>query len=126
MRFTTALSALMLAAVAYAVPAPGPLDVFVPHITSPTQGAIWESKTQQTVTWSTMGAPANISNGAMIMLRKGTVTTPLILAKGFDLRSGSVDITVPYVLADSDYELVLFGDSGNYSPPFTIHSDVPA
>ncbi|KAJ6479443.1 hypothetical protein C8R47DRAFT_983456 [Mycena vitilis] len=119
----------MLAAVAYAVPAPGPLDVFVPRITSPTAATIWESKSQQTVTWwvfSPSTTPANISNGAMIMLRKGTVTTPLVLAKGFDLRSGSVDITVPYVLSDSDYELVLFGDSGNYSPPFTIHSDVPA
>ncbi|KAJ7646232.1 hypothetical protein B0H17DRAFT_876888, partial [Mycena rosella] len=95
-------------------------DVFVPPITFPTAGTVWASKTQQNVTWDASGAPPSISNEALLFLRKDTTTAPFILAKGFDLRTGSLEITVPYVLADDDYSLVLFGDSGNFSPVFTI------
>ncbi|KAJ7652548.1 hypothetical protein B0H17DRAFT_899737, partial [Mycena rosella] len=94
--------------------------VFAPPITSPTAGAVWVSKTQQNVTWDASGAPHNISNGAFLFLRKGNTTLPFILAKGFDLRAGSLEITVPYVIGDDDYSFVLFGDSGDFSPVFTI------
>ena len=68
---------------------------------------------------------------------------PVILAKGFDILDGRVEITVPWVMDRTDYSLVreyyasfhmlkfhfadyprsVFGDSGNFSPEFTIHSD---
>ena len=69
----------------------------------------------------------------------------VILAKGFDILDGRVEITVPWVMDRTDYSLVreyyirfsvleshfadhshirsVFGDSGNFSPEFTIHSD---
>ncbi|KAF7371983.1 hypothetical protein MVEN_00056300 [Mycena venus] len=101
---------------------PTPLDVFAPLITAPTAGTVWESKTQQTITWCVAGAPPVIS-GAMLMLRKGNITAPFILAKNFDLRAGSLNITVPWVVSGDNYRLVLFGDSGNFSPFFTIEGD---
>ncbi|KAJ7124116.1 hypothetical protein C8R43DRAFT_1135696 [Mycena crocata] len=70
-----------------------------------------------------LDAPTNISNGAMLMLAKGGITAPFILAKGFDLRKGRLEIEVPHVLSGTDYQLVLFGDSGNLSQKFTIKSD---
>ncbi|KAJ6557723.1 hypothetical protein B0H19DRAFT_1148413 [Mycena capillaripes] len=127
MRFTTALSAFVPVVLAVAASAGlTPLDVFVPRITSPTAGAVWVSKTQQNITWDASDAPPTISNKALLLLRKGNHTAPFILAEGFDLRAGSLEITVPWVLADDDYEFVLFGDSGNFSPAFTIQSDSSA
>ncbi|KAJ7133807.1 hypothetical protein C8R46DRAFT_923507 [Mycena filopes] len=118
------ISALAFAATALA--GPTPLDVFSPRVTFPTAGTVLVSKAATTITWDTTNAPVNISNKGLLMLRKGVLTAPFILAEGFDLRTGSLDITVPNVLADSDYEFVLFGDSGNFSPTFTIQSDIPA
>ncbi|KAJ7124660.1 hypothetical protein C8R43DRAFT_899073 [Mycena crocata] len=134
MHFSTIIATLIplfLATATQATPAGvAPLDVFVPHITSPTEGEVWVSKTEQTITWrvhclDTTNAPQNISNGALLQLRKGDITAPFILAKDFDLRAGSLAITVPWVLSDTDYSIVLFGDSGNVSPTFTIQSDTP-
>ncbi|KAL1722866.1 hypothetical protein EV715DRAFT_246867 [Schizophyllum commune] len=42
------------------------------------------------------------------------------LAQGFSITLGSYDVTVPDVEERSDYIIVLFGDSGNSSPKFTI------
>ncbi|KAJ7086251.1 hypothetical protein C8R44DRAFT_721606 [Mycena epipterygia] len=129
MRFTTIFSTLVpfvLAASVGATPVgPVPLDVFDPPVTFPTAGTVWISKTTQKVTWDTSGAPADISNEALLLLRKGGITAPFILAEGFDLRAGTLEITVPWVLNGSDYQLVLFGDSGNFSPVFTIQSNTP-
>jgi hypothetical protein len=33
---------------------------------------------------------------------------------------GTIDVTVPRVKDGDDYQIVLFGDSGNFSPKFTI------
>ncbi|KAJ7162709.1 hypothetical protein C8R43DRAFT_1062988 [Mycena crocata] len=126
MHFPAALAALVpffLATATKATPVgPTPLDVFVPPITFPTAGTVWVSKTQQNVTWDASGAPENISNESMLLLRQGDITAPFILAKDFDLRAGSLEITVPWVLTATDYSLVLFGDSGNFSPEFTIQT----
>ncbi|KAF7360037.1 hypothetical protein MVEN_00731500 [Mycena venus] len=126
MRFTTTVFSTLIPFIltaAVRAAGPTPLDVFVPPITYPTAGTVWQSKTQQTVTWDVSGAPPVISNGAMLMLRKGNITAPFILAKGFDLRAGNLTITVPWVLTGQDYQMVLFGDSGDFSPFFTIESD---
>ncbi|KAJ7086256.1 hypothetical protein C8R44DRAFT_533759, partial [Mycena epipterygia] len=95
-------------------------DVFDPPVTFPTAGTVLISKTTQNITWDTSRAPVNISNQALLLLRKGDITAPFILAEGFDLRAGTLEITVPWVLNGTDYRLVLFGDSGNFSPVFTI------
>ncbi|KAJ7445883.1 hypothetical protein FB451DRAFT_792379 [Mycena latifolia] len=126
MRF--AFSTLLLAAASLAAAKPMPagpvaLDVWAPRVTSPAAGAVWASKSQQNITWDASGAPATISNEALLFLRKGDATAPFILAKDFDLRAGFLEITVPYVLSGSDYVFVVFGDSGNFSPVFTIQSD---
>ncbi|KAJ7777781.1 hypothetical protein B0H14DRAFT_2401393 [Mycena olivaceomarginata] len=124
MRFTTPLSLVVSFFLTAAVHAAGPtpLDVFVPPITSPTAETVWVSKTQQTLTWDASGAPPNISNGALLLLRSNGITSPFILAKDFDLRTGNLTITVPWVLTGTTYQLVLFGDSGNFSPEFTIQT----
>lgn len=45
------------------------------------------------------------------------------LAAGFPLNSGSWNVTLPDNLATrSDYIVVVFGNSGNASPKFTIQS----
>jgi hypothetical protein len=92
------------------------------------------------VTWDTTGAPAHISNGFFILLRFNEITTPreyctssfcparadrgsaysVILAQNFDPRKGRVEVTVPLVQPGSNYSIVLFGDSGNWSPQFQI------
>ncbi|KAJ7140447.1 hypothetical protein C8R46DRAFT_1046947 [Mycena filopes] len=118
------MSSLALAATALA--GPTPLEVFSPRVTFPTAGTVLVSNATTTITWDTTNAPVVISNEGLLMLRKGVLTAPFILAEGFDLRTGSLTIKVPNVLAASDYEFVLFGDSGNFSPTFTIQSDIPA
>ncbi|KAJ6538380.1 hypothetical protein DFH09DRAFT_833421, partial [Mycena vulgaris] len=97
-------------------------DVFVPPILYPHAGTVWTSFQRHNVTWDTTGAPKSISNAGMLLLAKGGLEAPckFILAKGFDLRVGRFEIEVPHVLAGTDYQLVLFGDSGNLSPIFTI------
>ncbi|KAF5387000.1 hypothetical protein D9615_001571 [Tricholomella constricta] len=98
-------------------------DVFVPQITSPTADTVWTMGKTETVTWDTSNAPVNISNGASVYLEGyGRI------AEGFDLRSGSVDVKVPFLpdgVVDSTklYKIILFGDSGNESPDFKIIFD---
>nr|GAT44410.1 predicted protein [Mycena chlorophos] len=131
MQFLTALfAAASLFVAARATPAPlsssgvHQLDVWSPNITFPTEGSVLAAKSMVNVTWETNNAPPVISNGAMLLLGKGNEDYPFILAKGFDLRSGYVEVEVPYVISGDSYNFVVFGDSGNASPSFTITSDV--
>jgi hypothetical protein len=88
------------------------------------------------VTWETSDAPKQISNGFSVQLgydhmispstcaclgrRKDYAHTHLVfLAKDFEPRRGWVEVTVPWV-EDGQYTIILFGDSGNVSPTFTI------
>ncbi|KAF5338108.1 hypothetical protein D9758_015364 [Tetrapyrgos nigripes] len=96
-------------------------DVFVPPIVSPTADAVWVVGSTQTVTWNTTDAPEQITNPTgRILLRKDGLTTDNVLAEGFDILLGTINVTVPDVDAGSDYAIVLFGDSGNFSPTFSI------
>ncbi|KAF8159239.1 hypothetical protein B0H34DRAFT_782088 [Crassisporium funariophilum] len=97
-------------------------DVFVPPILYPHQGTVWTRGQHHNVTWDTSSRPVNITNKVgIIMLRKGGLTTPLILENRFDILLGRITVTVPWVDNGDDYQLVLFGDSGNFSPMFTIN-----
>ncbi|KAG6853335.1 hypothetical protein C0991_005162 [Blastosporella zonata] len=73
----------------------------------------------------TANHPVNITNRqGLIQLRKSGETTPVILASGFSILLGRIEIEVPWVIDGDDYQLVLFGDSGNFSPTFTITGSV--
>ncbi|KAJ7634378.1 hypothetical protein FB45DRAFT_908714, partial [Roridomyces roridus] len=119
---------LLLSAVVGATPAPAAAPVvhvvWSPKILVPTEGTVWESNSKQTIMWDATNAPENITNESFLFLRHANSTAPFVLAKDFDLRAGHLDITVPYVISDDQYQFVLFGDSGNFSPVMTIHSDV--
>jgi hypothetical protein len=98
-------------------------DVFVPPVTYPHAGTVWTVGQHHNVTWDTSGRPVNITNSiGRIMLNKGGIASPLILNDNFSILLGRIEVTVPWVLPGSDYQLVLFGDSGNFSPKFTIQS----
>ncbi|KAF9460592.1 hypothetical protein BDZ94DRAFT_1222827 [Collybia nuda] len=100
-----------------------PRDVYVPPVLYPHTGTVWKINNHHNVTWDNSDPPVNITNKiGRIMLRKGSLTTPLILADNFDILLGRIEVMVPWVLEGSDYQVVLFGDSGNFSPLFTITS----
>ncbi|KAL5524379.1 hypothetical protein ACEPAF_9519 [Sanghuangporus sanghuang] len=96
-------------------------DVWVPPITSPTEGTIWTIGNLVNVTWDTSTKPDQVTNPlGRVQLRKDGHTSSDVLAEGFNLTDGSVEITVPDVTPDFGYQVVLFGDSGNFSPEFEI------
>ncbi|KAH9479168.1 hypothetical protein JR316_0007754 [Psilocybe cubensis] len=127
MKFTSLTTAASLLLVAFtsgvsALPANTleQRDVFVPPIVEPHAGAVWTSGQRRLVTWDISDRPVNITNKiGRIMLRRDDLTTPLILAQNFDILQGKIQVTVPLVV-EGDYQLVLFGDSGNFSPTFKI------
>ncbi|KAJ7217295.1 hypothetical protein GGX14DRAFT_602861 [Mycena pura] len=120
MKFALAL----MSALALAVATPlAPRDVFVPPVTYPHTGTVWKVGQHHNVTWDTSDAPVSITNKiGQIMLRKGDLTTPVILQENFSILLGRIEVQVPWVLDGDDYQVVLFGDSGNFSPEFTITS----
>ncbi|GLB37439.1 hypothetical protein LshimejAT787_0404900 [Lyophyllum shimeji] len=96
-------------------------DVYVPPVLAPAEGDVWVVGQNQTVTWQVKQPPPHITNPiGRIMLRKGEQTLNVTLADNFDILSGTISVTVPNVGPGDDYRVVLFGDSGNWSPPFTI------
>ncbi|KAG1879166.1 hypothetical protein F4604DRAFT_1753476 [Suillus subluteus] len=98
-------------------------DVVDPPITSPTAG------TKQLVTWSTDGLSSNVTNpvGMLVLGYMYNNSENLMLnsplATNINYTVGQVLITVPDVETGEDYIVVLFGDSGNASPEFTIIND---
>ncbi|KAK7008304.1 hypothetical protein R3P38DRAFT_2791830 [Favolaschia claudopus] len=98
-----------------------PRDVYVPPVLYPHAGTVWFVGQRHNVTWDNSNPPKQITNKiGRIMLRKGDLTTPVILADNFSILLGHIEVTVPWVEDGSDYQIVLFGDSGNFSPLFTI------
>ncbi|KAK0188062.1 hypothetical protein F5146DRAFT_740583 [Armillaria mellea] len=103
-------------------------DVISPPITSPTAGAVWTVGQTVTVTWNTTVIPpaSQVTNpiGKIVLGHQANDSLNLDLdhplASNFQLTDGQVDITVPDVEPRDDYIIVLFGDSGNTSPEFTI------
>ncbi|KAG6872607.1 hypothetical protein C0995_008352 [Termitomyces sp. Mi166 len=115
------LASSSLSIVNGAVDARAASDIFSPPIISPNASTIWIVGNVEIVTWNTSSAPVNISNRASVVLRPaGQLTPDFVLATDFNLRSGSVNVTVPDTVAPGDYDITLFGDSGNVSPTFEI------
>ncbi|TBU29935.1 hypothetical protein BD311DRAFT_796293 [Dichomitus squalens] len=130
MSFTKSILALAaLATTASAVALRAADDVFSPSVTSPTAGEVWTVGSVQTVTWDTSNIPAaNQNQTGLILLgsvEDGSTDEHLDienpLASNFPIRGGAVNVTVPQVATRDDYVVVLFGDSGNASPKFTIN-----
>ncbi|KAF8516334.1 hypothetical protein BU17DRAFT_16262, partial [Hysterangium stoloniferum] len=99
-------------------------DVFNPPIIYPTTGTVWHVGDKHNVTWDPSVLPPAFPGTGMIVLGflddSGDGNEHLDLAKGFQLITGRAEITVPSVITRDSYILVLFGDSGNASPAFTI------
>ncbi|KAJ7599432.1 hypothetical protein C8J56DRAFT_916678 [Mycena floridula] len=108
----------------FAVVSAAPLDVYVPPVLTPQQGDIWILGQNETVTWDVSNPPQRITNPiGRIMLRKGDFTLDVTLADGFDILLGTMNVTVPVdQIPGDDYTIVLFGDSGNFSPTFAIQA----
>ncbi|KAL1950556.1 hypothetical protein VTO73DRAFT_5680 [Trametes versicolor] len=140
-KLTTLFAALAVAASAVsAAPATfsgGKVDiVFRPQVTAPTAGDVWPAGSTQTITWDTSAIPAEARNQTGLILlgyvEEGDATgnehldTANALASGFPITAGTIDVSVPAVPQRSDYVVVLFGDSGNTSPKFTITNSTAA
>ncbi|KAJ7097175.1 hypothetical protein B0H15DRAFT_797882 [Mycena belliarum] len=96
-------------------------DVYVPPVLHPRAGTVWTVGRTRNVVWNVTNPPTSITNGiGRIMLRKGARTTPVILQANFSILLGQIQVKVPWVENGNDYRVVLFGDSGNFSPAFTI------
>ncbi|KAJ7442613.1 hypothetical protein FB451DRAFT_1297020 [Mycena latifolia] len=98
-----------------------PRTVYDPPILSPTSDSVWVVGEVETVTWNATGIPAGVTG----MIRLGYLTPDsehlsVTLASGFNLTDEKVNVTVPAVVSRTNYIVVLFGDSGNASPEFTI------
>ncbi|KAJ7021583.1 hypothetical protein C8F04DRAFT_1273439 [Mycena alexandri] len=108
-----------------------PLDsrtVFAPPITSPTAQTVWKVGAVETVTNAT-GIPAGVTGKIMLGFLSSTSEGEHLsatLASGFNLTDQKVDVTVPSVAPGTQYIIVLFGDSGNLSPTFTIQGPSPS
>ncbi|EGN98381.1 hypothetical protein SERLA73DRAFT_183352 [Serpula lacrymans var. lacrymans S7.3] len=123
--FTTFLLTLLsLFAFAIALPISNlqARDVFVPPILYPHAGTVWQAGNHHNVTWDISGAPVNITNkvGMVILATNGLEDIEHPLASNFNILDGRVEIQVPDVPTGNNYAIVLFGDSGNFSPNFTI------
>lgn len=133
--FVCSLSSLVLAIPIH------PRDVWVPPITYPVAGTVWAPGGTYNVTWDTTSKPTNVTNSqGMVYLRIGNATQSTPLAQGFPLTAGVVNVTIPAGTQPSTEWMVVrklishriqseanlalcfpvFGDSGNWSPPFTI------
>ncbi|KAF9371997.1 hypothetical protein CPB97_001544 [Podila verticillata] len=104
-----------------------------PKITSPTAHVVWPARSTQTVTWSTKDIEDKNATGTIVLGylsgKEGDLNEHLDymhpLATGFKLTKGSQQIVIPNVVERTTYIIVLFGDSGNASPEFTITNPNP-
>ncbi|KAJ3926537.1 MAG: hypothetical protein NXY57DRAFT_716296 [Lentinula lateritia] len=104
-------------------------DVYIPHITAPTASTVWRCGQTVNVTWDSSNRPKDVTNPeGMVLLRKeGLEDAQHPLASGFNVVDfHSISFKIPRVPRRDDYQIVLFGDSGNFSPKFTIECDSDA
>ncbi|KAF8877338.1 hypothetical protein CPB85DRAFT_1443637 [Mucidula mucida] len=130
MNFTSFILFYVAAFVSIVAAAPMHLtrDVFVPPVLTPRCRDLMDGQldchrhlVSSACAWDVSSPPAQITNKlGSIRLRKADRALPLVLADGFDILLGEIEVTVPWVVAGTDYSIVLFGDSGNWSQNFSI------
>jgi len=122
--FTTVVAFIFsLLALVAAAPVLVVRDVWVPPIITPTANTVWKAGGTYEVTWDTSTKPDQVTNskGEVVLSKAGRLDIKHPLASGFDLQDGKVNVTIPADTSPADdYAIVLFGDSGNASPEFTI------
>lgn len=119
--------------------------VYLPKITYPHKGVEWTAGKQAHVSWDTKGLPHQNNLTGLIQLghlskksegehlctyrhparcdQHANTSAATILAKDFPLAKGNVTFKLPHNITERhDYIVVLFGDSGNHSPKFTINA----
>lgn len=101
-----------------------PFEVFVPPVTYPHAKTVWRAGEHHNVTWDITDAPKQISNslGYIFLRHAGKIDLAHPLAEKFDILKGHQHVKVPHVAPGHDYQIVLLGDSGNWSPKFTIRA----
>ncbi|KAI0639639.1 hypothetical protein C8Q77DRAFT_1152603 [Trametes polyzona] len=106
-----------------------PRDVWSPPIVSPDADTVWKAGSMVKVVWDTSSRPRRVTNwnGKIVLgyLEDGDENNEHLnfdhpLADGFNLTHGHIMVRVPDVTPSNEYIIVLFGDSGNRSPKFTI------
>ncbi|EPT05163.1 hypothetical protein FOMPIDRAFT_1021500 [Fomitopsis schrenkii] len=99
-------------------------DVYVPQILTPDASTVWVVGQTYNVTWDTSDAPEHITNlyGRVVLATNGLEDYENPLVANFSILLGSIPVTAPDVVPGNDYAIVLLGDSGNFSPNFTITS----
>jgi len=97
-------------------------DVFVPPVLTPNSHSVWKVGSKQTVTWDVRSPPAQITNteAQVILVTDGRLDFEHPLAKGIDVLTGKAHIVVPKVAPGKNYQILVFGDSGNTGEFFTI------
>ncbi|KAG9310855.1 hypothetical protein JVU11DRAFT_8710 [Chiua virens] len=97
------------------------LDVWAPHILFPNDKTSWCIGDEHHIVWDAKNPPSEITNnlGQAILAKNGVILFEHVLASGFKLEDGRVSVKVPDV-PTGPYQVVLIGDSGNYSPEFSI------
>ncbi|KAF9064591.1 hypothetical protein BDP27DRAFT_1333308 [Rhodocollybia butyracea] len=126
--FSTFVIPSLLFSLARASPMLLSRTVFDPPVTSPNSSTVWTVGETVTATWDTSSLPpANEIPNTFGELTLGfdpagtdSENPILSLASGFLLSAGNVSFVVPSVETRNDYLVILFGDSGNTSPTFTI------
>ena len=99
MMFFLLASLCSLFSLVFAFPVASPVkrDVWAPMITYPTSTTVWTAGCTYNVTWDTSNQPVNITNpDGLVYLRHGVdATEESVLAEGFLLTDGAVDVTIP-------------------------------
>ncbi|KAH7919239.1 hypothetical protein BV22DRAFT_1199597 [Leucogyrophana mollusca] len=98
-----------------------------PAITNPNAGTTWQVGSKTVITWDTSAIPKGSKAKGKVLLGHAIGADPNEhldiehpLAEDFELSAGFVEATVPEVEPGRNYIVVLMGDSGNKSPPFSI------
>ncbi|PFH51694.1 hypothetical protein AMATHDRAFT_141969 [Amanita thiersii Skay4041] len=110
-------------------------DIWSPKILTPNAATVWTVGHVETVTCScedwthrcifqrdTSDQPASVSNGGRVLFEPCQYPPSFRFCTQTDeatIMDGSIQITVPQVVPGT-YNIVLFGDSGNLSPPFQV------
>ncbi|KAF8817204.1 hypothetical protein BYT27DRAFT_7127050 [Phlegmacium glaucopus] len=123
MKFTTTIFSI-ISLISQVATAPIELekrDVFVPPVLTPDSTSVWKCGSTQTVTWDVSNPPKQITNtkGQIILVKDGMLDFDHPLAKGFDILLGKYTVHVP-IVTPGEYQILVFGDSGNTGEIFEI------